>query len=50
MNEVGDRFKLVFEAVMELVGIVTDVAKSFGGRIINCFNKIKQVFVGRSES
>jgi len=49
MNEIGDRFKLMFEAVMEIISIGTDVVKSFGGRIINCFGKLKQVFTGRSE-
>jgi len=49
MGEVGDRFQLLFEAVMELVKIVTDVISSFGTRGINCFNKFKQVFTGRKE-
>jgi hypothetical protein len=49
MGEAGDRFQLLFEAVLELVKIVTDVISSFGTRGINCLKKFKQVFTGRSE-
>lgn len=50
MGEIGDRAQLLFEAVMELVKIVTDVVSSVGTRAISCFNKFKQVFTGRKEA
>ena len=49
MGEAGDRFQLLFEAVMELVKIVTDVVSSVGTRAMSCLKKFKQVFTGRKE-